>query len=132
MGTLVSYAALAFVHISDDLPNGPHLQINEAIELGAGDTKVATSCAQTTLSASESRFAHIDRQLGNLHADALCHRPAMSRHLFGTVRHVVLPRLLSGSRRSGDRFTVTFRSVSGVTRSTGNLRVAELKPDCRH
>jgi hypothetical protein len=89
---LVRPATLARVKINDDLPNGPHLQINEAIELGAGDTKVATSCAQTTLSASESRFAHIDRQLGNLHADALCHRPAMSCHLFGTVRHFVLPR----------------------------------------
>jgi hypothetical protein len=89
---LAKPATPARVKISDDLPNGPHLQVNEAIELGAGDTKVATSCAQTTLSASKSRFAHIDRQLGNLHADALCHRPAMSCHLFGTVRHLILPR----------------------------------------
>jgi hypothetical protein len=32
--------------------------------------------------------------------------------------------------RSGDEFTVIFRSVSQVTRSTRILKVTELKPDC--
>jgi hypothetical protein len=92
MGTLVTPATLAFVHITDDLPNGRHLEINDALELRANDTHFVSSCADTTLSASEGYFMHIDGQLGNLHADALCHRPAMSSHFFGTVRHLVLPR----------------------------------------
>jgi hypothetical protein len=76
MGTLVTPATWAFVHISDDLSNDPHLEVNDAIELRADDTQVASSCSETTLGASESRFAHIDGLLGNLHADASCHRPA--------------------------------------------------------
>jgi hypothetical protein len=70
---LVPPATFAYLDISDDLPNGRHLDVNDAIELRASDTKVASGCADTTLSASEGHFAHIDGQLGNLHADALCH-----------------------------------------------------------
>jgi hypothetical protein len=92
VGPLVTPATITHVNISDNLPNGLHLEVNEAIELGAGDTKVASGCADITLSAGESHFAHIDRQLGNLHADALCHRPAILRQLFGIVRHACLPR----------------------------------------
>jgi hypothetical protein len=93
MGTLVTPATLAFVHISDDLPNRPHLEVNDAIELGAGDTKLGPSRTETTFNASEGNFAHIDRQLGNLHTDALCHRPAMPCYHFGTVRHRRPPAL---------------------------------------
>jgi hypothetical protein len=75
VGPLVTPATITHVNISDNLPNGLHLEVNEAIEWGASDTKVASGCADITLSAGESHFAHIDRQLGNLHADALCHRP---------------------------------------------------------
>jgi hypothetical protein len=93
VGASVTPATLARVKISDDLPNGPHLQINEAIELGAGDTKFVPRFAETTLGPSESHFAHINGQLGNLHADALCHRPAMLCYRFRTVRHPRAPAL---------------------------------------
>jgi hypothetical protein len=94
VGPLVTPARLAHVNISDDLPNGPHLEVNDAIQLRAGDTQVASSCSETTLGASESHFAHIDGQLGNPHADASCHRPAMPCYRFGTVRHRRPPALL--------------------------------------
>jgi hypothetical protein len=93
-GPLVTPARLAHVNISDDLPNGPHLEVNDAIQLRAGDTQVVSSCSETTLGASESHFAHIDGQLGNPHADASCHRPAMPCYRFGTVRHRRPPALL--------------------------------------
>jgi hypothetical protein len=119
MGTLVSYAALAFVHISDDLPNGPHLEVNDAIELGADDTQVASSCSETTLSASERHFAHIARQ-------SACRRvvPSTSNAMlpFGYRPTPSSSRATSlwlyvWTGRSGDEFTVIFRSVSQVTRS---------------
>jgi hypothetical protein len=93
VGPLVTATTFAYLDIGDDLPNGRHLEVNDAIELRAGDTQVASSCADTTLSASEGHFAHINGQLGNLQADALCHRPAMSCHLFGIVRHPRAPAL---------------------------------------
>jgi hypothetical protein len=73
------------IDISDDLPNGPHLEVNDAIELRAGDTKLAPSRPETTLSASESCFAHFDWQIGYLDANAPCHRPAMLCCRFDTV-----------------------------------------------
>jgi hypothetical protein len=50
-GTIVS------VNVSDDLPNSPHLKVNDAVELLTGDTKFTPSRTQTTLSAVESRLA---------------------------------------------------------------------------
>jgi hypothetical protein len=88
-------ATFAYVNISDDLPNGPHLEVNDTIELRAGDTQVASSSADTTLSASESRFAHIDGQLGNPHADASCH---VLCYRFGIVRQPRPPALPALSR----------------------------------
>jgi hypothetical protein len=64
---------LAHVNIGDDLSNGLHLQVNEAVELRADDTKLAPSRTQTVFSASERHFAHIDWQLGNPQADPSCH-----------------------------------------------------------
>jgi hypothetical protein len=93
MGSLVKPATLAFVHISDDLSNGPHLEVNETVELRAGHTQVTSSCSETTFSASEGNFAHIDRQFGNLYTDPSCHRPAMSCNRFGTTRHRRPPAL---------------------------------------
>jgi hypothetical protein len=50
-GTIVS------VNVGDDLPNSPHLKVNDAVELLTSDTKFAPSRTQTTLSAVESRPA---------------------------------------------------------------------------
>jgi hypothetical protein len=41
-------------------------------------------------SASESDFAYLDRQLSDLRADALCHRPAMTRYRVEILRHLIL------------------------------------------
>jgi hypothetical protein len=41
VGPGVTPTTLAHVNISDDLSNGLHLEVNEAVELGAGDTKLA-------------------------------------------------------------------------------------------
>jgi hypothetical protein len=68
------------------------LEINEAIELLAGETQLAPGRAQTAFSASESNLAHSDRQFSDLCADALCHRPAMTRHRVEILRHSILPR----------------------------------------
>jgi hypothetical protein len=68
------------------------LEINDAIELLAGDTQLAPGRAQTSFSASESDLAHSDRQLSDLRADALCHRPAMTRYRVEILRHRILPR----------------------------------------
>jgi hypothetical protein len=112
----------ANVYISDYLPNGPHLKVNNAIELRAGDTQLVSSRAETALNASESCLTPFDWQLGYLNGDALCHRPAMLCYRFVMARQPSSSRcqLVAGawSRRSGDRFTVTFRGVSKVTRST--------------
>jgi hypothetical protein len=89
---LVTSATLAHVNIGDDLPNGPHLEVNEAIELGAGDTKLGPDRAQTIFSASEGAFAHLHRQLRDLCANALCHSPAMTRYCVEILRHLILPR----------------------------------------
>jgi hypothetical protein len=85
----------ADVNVSDDLPNGSHLEVNDAIELRADDTQVASGSSDATLSASESHFAHIDGQLGDLHADALCHRPAVLRHRFVIFRQLSTFRAVS-------------------------------------
>jgi hypothetical protein len=79
------------------------LEVNKSIELRAGHTKFVPRFAETTLGPSESRFAHINGQLGNLHADALCHRPAMLCYRFRTVRHPRAPAL-PGSRLVLGRF----------------------------
>jgi hypothetical protein len=50
VGSLVTFAC---VNIGDDLPNGSHLEVNNAIKLRAGDTKLASSHTEATLSASE-------------------------------------------------------------------------------
>ena len=57
-------------------------------------------------SANESDFARFDRQFGDLHADALCHRPAMTRYRVEILRHLVLQRfrVTAWSHRSIDRF----------------------------
>jgi hypothetical protein len=68
------------------------LEIDEAIELLAGDTQLAPGLAQTDFSASERNFAHVDRQLSDLGADALCHSPAMTRYRIEIVRHLGLLR----------------------------------------
>jgi hypothetical protein len=68
------------------------LEINEGIELLAGDTQLARGLAQTNFSASESDLAHFDRQLSDLRADALCHRPAMTRYRVEILRQCILPR----------------------------------------
>jgi hypothetical protein len=68
------------------------LEINEAIELLAADTQLAPGRAQTVFSASESNLAHSDRQFSDLCTDALCHRPAMTRHRVEILRHSILPR----------------------------------------
>jgi hypothetical protein len=68
------------------------LEIHETIKLLAGDTQLAPRRAQTRFSASESDLAHFDRQLSDLCADPLCHRPAMTRHRVEILRHSILPR----------------------------------------
>jgi hypothetical protein len=73
VGPRATPTTLAHFHISDDLSNGLHLEVSEAVELGAGDTKLAPSRTQTVFSASERHLAHIDGQLGNPHADPSCH-----------------------------------------------------------
>jgi hypothetical protein len=70
VGSLVTFAC---VNIGDDLPNGSHLEVNDAIKLRAGDTKLASSRTEATLSASESYFARLDWQIGYLDAHTLCH-----------------------------------------------------------
>jgi hypothetical protein len=74
------------VNVSDYLPNGPHLEVNDAIELRAADAEVAPGRPETMLNAGESYFAYIDWQLSYLDADALRHRAAMSCYRFGIVR----------------------------------------------
>jgi hypothetical protein len=85
------------------------LKIDNAIELLAADTALAPSRAQTTLHASESYFACFDWQLSYLHANALCHRPALTRYrvdISGTSSSRDPRGLALGawSRRSIDRF----------------------------
>jgi hypothetical protein len=50
-GTIVS------VNVNDDLPNSPHLKVNDAVELLTSDTKFTPGRTQTTLSAVESCLA---------------------------------------------------------------------------
>jgi hypothetical protein len=50
----------ANVQISNDLTNGSHLEIDEALELLASDPQLAPGRAQTSFSASQSDFAHFD------------------------------------------------------------------------
>jgi hypothetical protein len=68
------------------------LEVDEAIELLAGDTQLAPCLAQADFSASERNFAHLDGQLSDLRANALRHRPAMTRCSVEIVRHIILPR----------------------------------------
>jgi hypothetical protein len=86
------------------------LEVNDAIELRAGDTKLAPRIAQTTLGASESHFAHVDWQLGNLNADALCLRPAMLCNLLGIVR-----------QPSSSRAASSWLVLGRVGQATGSL-----------
>jgi hypothetical protein len=67
----------AKVNVSNNSPNGTHLNIDDAVELLRSHTKLAPSRAQTTLSAIESWFARGDGQRSYFHADTLCHRPAL-------------------------------------------------------
>jgi hypothetical protein len=68
------------------------LEVDEAIELLAGDTELAPGLAQTDFRASERNFARFDGQLSDLRANALCHRLAMPRHRVEILRHIILPR----------------------------------------
>jgi hypothetical protein len=86
----------ANISVRDDLANGPHLDVNNALELRAGDTKLPPSFAETTLNASESCFACLDWQLGYLSADALRHRPATFCCLNGVVRQSSCSQLVLG------------------------------------
>jgi hypothetical protein len=81
----------ANVNVCDNLPNGPHLKIHNAIELLASDTPLTPSRAETMLSACERYIAYFERQLSYLHADALCHRPALTCYRVEIFRHDVLP-----------------------------------------
>jgi hypothetical protein len=80
------------VQVRNNLTNGSHLEIDEAIELLVDDTQLAPRRPQTCFSAGESDFAHFDRQLSDFRANALCHRPAMTRYRVEILRHPVLPR----------------------------------------
>jgi hypothetical protein len=75
----------------DDLTDGPHLKIDDEIELLASDTPLAPNLTQTTFSAGESNFAHFGRQLSYLHANALGHRPALMSYRVKSLWHLVLP-----------------------------------------
>jgi hypothetical protein len=66
------------------------LEIDEVVELLAGDTQLAPGPAQTSFSASESDLACSDRQLSDLCADALCHRPATAPYRVEILRHPIL------------------------------------------
>jgi hypothetical protein len=66
------------VNISNDLPNGPHLDIHYAIELLSSNTQLARGRAQTTLGAGESYLTCFRRQLSYLDANALSHFPALT------------------------------------------------------
>jgi hypothetical protein len=80
------------------------LQINEGIELLAGDTQLAPGLAQTNFSASESDLAHFDRRLRDLRADALCHRPAILGFGFSALVATVIfehPRGAPDDHRMG-------------------------------
>jgi hypothetical protein len=70
----------AAVNVSNDFPNCPHLTIDDAIELLTCHTLLAPDLTQATLGASESYLPHFDRQFGYLHANALRHRPALTRY----------------------------------------------------
>jgi hypothetical protein len=85
----------ANVNVCNDLPNGPHLKIDDEIELLDGDAPLAPNLTQTTFSAGEGNFAHFDWQLSYLHANALGHPPALICYRVGVFRHLVLPRLLT-------------------------------------
>jgi hypothetical protein len=116
------------------------LEIDDAIELLAGDTQLAPGLAQTSFSAGESDFAHFDRQLSDLHANALCHRPAMTRYRVEILRHLVLPRFRLTVLGRTDRLigseahelsTDKIRDVSPAPRST-KISLSGLKSDrCR-
>jgi hypothetical protein len=82
------------VNVNDDLPNGLHLKIDDAIKLLAADTPLIAGRTQTTLSASEGCFANFDRQLSYLHANALGHRPALTCYHVDVIRHSAPPSLL--------------------------------------
>jgi hypothetical protein len=80
----------AAINVSDDLPNSPHLNVDDALELLAVDPLLASSLAKTTLGAGESCVACFEWQLSYPRADALCHRPAMTRCRVEILRHLVL------------------------------------------
>jgi hypothetical protein len=86
----------ADVSVRDDLANGPHLDVDNALELRAGHTKLPPSFAETTLNASENCFACLDWQLGYLSADALRHRPATFCCLNSVVRQSSSSQLVLG------------------------------------
>jgi hypothetical protein len=83
----------ANIKVSNDLPNGSHLKIDDAIKLLAGDTQLAPGGAQTSLSASECGVANFDGQLSYLHANPLGHRPALMCYRVDVIRHSALPAL---------------------------------------
>jgi hypothetical protein len=80
----------ANVNVGNNLPNGPHLNIHDAVELLAGDTLLDPSRAQTALCASESYVADFEWQLGYLRANALGHFPALTGYCVKIRRHLVL------------------------------------------
>jgi hypothetical protein len=98
----------ANVNVGNNLPNGPNLNIHDAVELLAGDTLLDPSRAQTALCASESYVADFEWQLSYLRANALSHFPALTGYRVKIRRHLVLPattRAVPLSHRTTGWFT---------------------------
>jgi hypothetical protein len=80
------------VGVGNDLPNGPHLQSHDAIDLFSSNAKLVPGRTQATFDAGESRVARSQRQLSYLDANALSHSPALTSRRFEIHRHLALPR----------------------------------------
>jgi hypothetical protein len=84
----------------------PHLEINDGIELWAGDIEVPPNRTETMLCASESYFAYFDWQLA-IWMPTRCAIDQQCRAIFSVSSDNARPpappaRSWSGSRRSGD------------------------------
>jgi hypothetical protein len=134
----------ANINVSNSLPNGLHFKIDDAFELLTSDTQFVPGLTQTALNTGESYFAHFDRQLGYLHANALCLGPASTCNRIDILGHLVLPRSrtmvlgrvarLSGSQAHSSRRT-NAPGVSAMPRSARFVRRGieiRLSPRLRH
>jgi hypothetical protein len=65
------------VTVSDNLPNSPHLKVDDAVELLTSDTKFTPRLTQATFSAVEGCLTRRDGQRSYFRADTLSHRPAL-------------------------------------------------------